>query len=504
MRRDGPMKIAVVRALLLLAGSFLPGAATFAVAPATGLPAWVDDVGARRAPKVEKAFTAKSFGAMADGKTPATAAIQSAIDAASAAGGGMVTFEPGVYLTGALFVKSHVHLRVDDGVTLLGVPDELAYPRRPTRVAGIEMEWPSALINVYEQEDVEISGGGTIDGNGEWCWNKYWTMRRDDYEPRGLRWASDYDAERVRLLVTWKSSDVTVKNLHLRRAGFWTVQVCYCDHVTVDGVTIRDNGGPSTDGVDIDSSSRVLVERCDIDNNDDDICLKSGRDFDGQRVHRPCEYVVIRDNLARKGGGIVSFGSETSGDIRHIVAYRNKGIGTSEGIRFKSARTRGGIIEDVLVRDTTMENVPLPFTFTLNWNPSYSYATLPKDTSNLPPNLHGKIPAHWIVMNTPVEPPERGIAEFRDITIVNATISGAKRVFTAAGMAGHPLHDVRFENIAAYGREAGAIEYAQGWAMTNVRVITPGGEAVKIAHSEDVTAPVSAKGGPEAGVDGGK
>ena len=467
-------------------------------APSTELPAWANDVGAKPGAKKEKIFAAKNFGAVPDGKTLATAAIQKAIDEASAAGGGVVTFEPGVYSTGALFVKSHVHLRVDAGVTLLGTQDESAYPRKATRVAGIEMEWPAALINVYEQEDVEISGGGTIDGNGQLWWDKYWTMRRNDYEPRGVRWAADYDAERVRLFVAWKSSDVTLRGLHLRRAGFWTVQVVYCDRATVDGVTIRDNGGPSTDGVDIDSSSRVLVEHCDIDNNDDDICLKAGRDSDGLRVGRPCEYVVIRDNLARKGGGVVAFGSECSGGIRHIVAVGNRGLGTSEGIRFKSARVRGGYIDDVLVRDTTLENVPTAISFTLNWNPSYSYADLPKDASNLPPNLHGKIPDHWRVLATRVEPPERGLTEMHNITIANATITGARRVFNASGMAGKPLHDVRLENITAHGQQAGMIEFASDWSMTNVKVFTPSGEAVKLTNCERVDAPEAAKEPPPA------
>src|SRR5207237_9573019 len=146
-------------------------------------------------------------------------------------------------------------------------------------------------------------------------------------------------------------------NVRLCRCGLWTVQVVYSHHGTVDGIKIGDNAGPSTDGVDIDSSSYVLVKNCDIDNNDDDICLKAGRDYDGLRVNRPTEYVVIRDNTIRRGGGVVAFGSETSGGIRHIVALNNRGIGTKEGIRFKSAKTRGGYVEDVLVRGIKLEGV---------------------------------------------------------------------------------------------------------------------------------------------------
>ena len=445
-----------------------------------GLPAWVKDVGARRAPKRQKPFSTNSFGAIADGTTNSTQAIQKAIDACSKAGGGIVIFKPGDYVTGALFLKDNVHLRIDKGVTLLGSQQDADYPSLPTRVAGIEMEWPAALINVNGQKNVKISGNGVIDGRGEKWWKKYWDLRID-YEPRGLRWASDYDAQRVRLMVIWKSSDVTVQNLSLKRAGFWTVQVVYSDHVTIDGVKISDNKGPSTDGVDIDSSSWVLVENCDIDNNDDDICLKAGRDSDGLRVNKPTEYVVIRNNIARRGGGVISFGSETSGGISKVVAYHNHGIGTNEGIRFKSAKTRGGYVEDVLIRDLKLENVASPFTFTLNWNPSYSYATIPAGTKD--------IPAHWRVLSTQVTPPERGLCEFRNITIEDVNVVGAWRIFSAAGMPEKPITNVKFINVTADGNEAGSIESARDWTMTNVQLHVADGKDVKLTDCTNVEAP---------------
>lgn len=449
---------------------------------ADGLPAWAHEVGARRQPSADRVFSANTFGAVADTTRSSTAAIQQAIDAAFRAGGGVVTLEPGRYVTGALFVKSNVHLRIDPGVTLLGSQDDADYPSIWTRVAGIEMYWPAALINVNDQQNVKISGGGTIDGRGQKWWDKYWSMRRNDYEPRGLRWAVDYDAERARLMVVWRSKDVTVENLTLKQSGFWTVQVVYSDHVTVDGVIVRDNQGPSTDGVNIDSSSRVLVQNTDIDNNDDNICLKSGRDWDGMRVGRPAEYVVIRNNVSRRGGGVLCIGSETSGGIRHVVAYNNRGIGTKEGVRFKSAKTRGGVVEDILIRDLTLENVPIAFSFTLNWNPSYSYATLPDSMRN--------VPDYWVVMNTPL-PADRALPEFRNVTIENVRVAGARRVFSASGLPEKMLSDFVWRNIDAQGQEAGFIEYARDWEMDDVRVRTPGGEPVKITNSDDVEAPRS-------------
>ena len=438
-------------------------------------PKWTREVGARSAPQAKRTCL---VAATSSGVANATKAIQQAIENCAGAGGGIVTFKRGTYVTGALFLKSNVQLHVAAGVTLVGSQDDADYPLLWTRVAGIEMKWPAALINVNEQRNVKISGGGTIDGNGQKWWDKYWAVR-NDYEPRGLRWASDYDAQRVRLMVVSKSSDVTIENLSLKRSGFWTLQVVYSDHVTVDRIKITDNTGPSTDGVDIDSSSYVLVQNCDIDNNDDDICLKAGRDADGLRVNRPTEYVVIRNNITRRGGGIISFGSETSGGIRKVVAYHNRGIGTNEGIRFKSAKTRGGYVEDVLIRDLKMENVRQPFSFTLDWNPSYSYATIPPNTTNVPP--------HWIALSTKVEPPERGYCEFRNIRIENVKIVNAGQIFSAQGLPEKPIENVSFTNVTAQGIGAGSIEYARNWKMHNVRLKTK--EPLQISHSQNVESP---------------
>jgi polygalacturonase len=152
------------------------------------------------------------------------------------------------------------------------------------------MTWPAALMNVRDAHDVTITGKGIIDGNGAVWWKTYNDLRAI-YTPKGLRWASDYDAKRVRLSLIQNSSNVRYGGgLTLRRSGFWTVQILYSHDVTVDGLIIRNNEGgrgPSTDGIDIDSSRKIEVVHADIEANDDALCLKSGRDSDGLRVNRP-------------------------------------------------------------------------------------------------------------------------------------------------------------------------------------------------------------------------
>src|SRR5450432_3342982 len=173
-------------------------------------------------------FRAKDFGARGDGITVDTQAIQAALDAAAKAGHGIVTLAPGTYLTGSIFVKSGTELHLDQGVTLRGVQTLSGYPMMPTRVAGIEMTWPAALVNVYGEHDASITGNGTIDGDGKVWWDGYWTLRRQ-YEARGLRWAADYDARRPRLIQIYNASHVKLAGPLLTRSGFWTVHICYSD-----------------------------------------------------------------------------------------------------------------------------------------------------------------------------------------------------------------------------------------------------------------------------------
>ena len=418
-------------------------------------------------------FEAARFGAKGDGSTLDTVAIQQAIDAA-AEQGGTVTFKPGTYLSGSIFVKSGVTLRLDKGVTILGSQNIADYPVMPTRIAGIEMSWPAALVNVYRQKNAAIVGAGTIDGDGKVFWQSFWDLRKQ-YEPRGLRWAADYDARRPRLVQVFDSSGIKVGGFHagsllLRRSGFWTLHVCYSNDVTVDGVTIRNNEdgkGPSTDGIDIDSSRKVLVQHADIAVNDDALVLKAGRDADGLRVARPTEDVEFRDSVVRHAEAGVSFGSETSGGFRNIEIHHIQVLGhVPAGILIKSAHARGGFGESIRIHDMTLTNIPTVLSVTMNWNPNYSYAKIPDGIREVPPV--------WRLLATPV-PREQGIARFRDVKIWNIKATGARRAFDVHAYADAPLERFSFDRLDIEAAAGGRINDARDWRFTNssLKVGTP-------------------------------
>ncbi|THU31198.1 glycoside hydrolase family 28 protein [Niastella caeni] len=447
--------------------------------PGNKEPAWIKQTGARKFPSSKKKFSVDQFGAIPDGQTLCTKAIQAAIDACAKAGGGIVVFAPGSYVTGALFLKSNVQLQIDKEVVLLGSQDFADYPEINTRIAGIETQWPAALINVINQTNAAITGSGTIDARGKFCWDKYWAMRKE-YEPKGLRWIVDYDSKRVRTILVQNATDISIKGITIKNAGFWTVQLLYSSHLTVDGIVIRNNEdgkGPSTDGVDVDSSSWVLIENCDIDCNDDDFCLKAGRDWDGLRVNKPTEYVVIRNCLARKGSGLLTLGSETSGGIRHVYAYNLYGKGTSNGLLIKSATTRGGTIEDIHFRNIQMDSVGTAFSFTMNWNPAYSYSSLPAGYN------YDSLPKHWKVLLTKVEPVEKGIPHFRQVYISDIKAVGVKRVVTATGLKESLLQDFHFNNVQVQGNTAGSVNYGGGWVFKNVSIKGADGEKLLVNNS---------------------
>jgi polygalacturonase len=410
--------------------------------------------------------------ASCDGSVLMTAGIQKAIDTAAPMGG-TVTFKPGTYLTGALFLKSGVTFEIPEGVTITGSQDIKDFPELPTRVAGIELTWPAATINVRDAHDVTITGKGTIDENGAVWWKVFSDLSKV-YVPKGLRWAVDYDAKRVRLSLIQNSYNVHYGGgLTLKRSGFWTVQILYSHDVTVDGLIIRNNEGgrgPSTDGIDIDSSHDVEIMHADIDGNDDALCLKSGRDSDGLRVNRPTYNVKIHDSIIRRGPAAITIGSETSGGFHNIEAWNltaEAGVGS-------------GNTTDIRIHDLTLNGVGTPISMTMDWNPNYSNTSLPAGTD---PKT---VPDYWIKLTTPV-PPEQGLPHFSNVHIWNIKATGARRAFSVSAYANAPLVNFKFDHLDIQAATAGSIADAQDWTFSDIKLTTTDSSTVKVTNSTSVT-----------------
>ena len=457
MKIKNPL-ICLFTAVLLMSNHF-----SFAQKDSAVTMSWTSQVGAKQLPSATKVFIVK---AKSDTSKVISKQIQDAIDKCAKSGGGIVSFNSGTYVTGAIYLKTNVHLRIDKTVILLGSQNFSDYPEINTRIAGIEMKWPSALINIIDAKNAAVTGDGIVNARGKFCWDKYWAMRKE-YDKKGLRWIVDYDAKRIRTMLVQNSSDITLKGITLKNAGFWTVQILYSNHVTVDGLVIRNNEdghGPSTDGVDIDSSTWVLVENCDIDCNDDNICLKAGRDWDGLRVNKPAEYIVIKKCVARRGSGLVTLGSETSGGIRHVLATDLFAKHTDNGLRIKSAFTRGGTIEDIHFTNTVLDSVNNAFQVNLNWNPSYSYSELPKSYD------YDSIPDYWKAMLHQVEPAERGIPHAKDVYVENVKVTHSNHAFVGSGYEKSVLENFVFTNCDISAAAIGLFEFTKDWKFNNVNL----------------------------------
>ncbi|MGK7395721.1 MAG: glycoside hydrolase family 28 protein, partial [Candidatus Cyclobacteriaceae bacterium M3_2C_046] len=301
-----------------------------------------------------------------------------------------------------------------------------------------------------------------------------------------IRWAVDYEAKRVRPVVVYESEEVLLKDFNILRAGFWTVSLTYSSGIHVDGLVIRNNiggYGPSSDGINTDSSQDVLVENCDIDCNDDNLCIKSGRDADGLRVNRPAENIVYRNCITRAGHGLFTIGSETSGGMKNIEVYGLEAIGTNTGIRFKSAQVRGGVIENVYFHNIVMKNVKNPFHFELNWYPEYSYPEIPE---NLPAEM---ISQRMKTLTQPVFPPERGIPEFKDIHLEDIRITGAEQAIYANAYPEKPIKDLTWENINIEADTYGTIKHASNWQFKNVEISTLSDDSLQIVDGSLINTP---------------
>ena len=414
-------------------------------------------------------YSVADFGAVADGEHLTTAALQAAIDAASAPGS-VVHIPAGTYLTGALFLHSQMTLDFASGAKLVATTDLAQFPERFARVAGVEMNWPTAILNLLDLEDVTLQGPGILDGSGPFWWDTYWgadqhSGRRADYDAKDLRWIADYDIKRVRTILAQSCHHLHIDGLTLQRAGFWNLQLTYCDDVEVSNLTIRQSNGPSTDGIDVDSSTHVRIHDCTLACGDDCIAIKSGRDGDGLRVNRPTTDVEI-DHCHILSGYGVTIGSEVSGSVRRINIHDMEFTNSGCGFRMKSALDRGGVIEEITVSNLHMVNVQFPFSWLLTWHNQYNHKTM-VDLSDKP--------AAWRAVAAQI-PEDLQITQVQNIHIQNveATLTAdytlPSRAFDLKALPQKPMKGITFNHVRIQAHEFGHIVAVDDLQLNDVTI----------------------------------
>ena len=276
-------------------------------------------------------------------------AIQRAIDAAAAQGGGRVTVPAGVFETAGLVLRSNVELHLESGAVLRFTDDFDAYPIIRTRWEGFEQDSHRPLIYAKGEENIALTGCGTLEG----CGRKWWTAFR----------AGEMKAARPCFICFENCSRVLMEGFKVTNSPAWTVHPLCCENVTIHGLTVvNPSDSPNTDGINPESCQNVHISNCHIDVGDDCITLKAGQETEPMINSRPCENITVTNCTMLHGHGGVVIGSEMSGGVHNVVITNCVFLGTERGIRIKTRRKRGGSVTDVLADNILMKDVYAPIT----------------------------------------------------------------------------------------------------------------------------------------------
>lgn len=398
-----------------------------------------------------------------DGRTDMRPAIQAAIARASAAGGGKVVIGKGTWLSkGPIRLQSRIELHFEDGAHLLFSPEPADYlPAVKTRWEGTEVMSYSPLIYAADVEDVAITGKGIVDGNAQSGFHPWAKLAEPDFQRlRRMGFQGVPLAQRVfgagthlrpSLIQILGGKRVLLEGFTATNSPFWVNHLVYVNHAVVRGINVN-SMFPNNDGVDVDSSTYVLIEKSTFRTGDDSVVIKSGRDLDGRTIARPSTHVVVRNNDMGGEDGI-ALGSEMSGGIRHVFFTDNLLRKGKAAIRFKANLDRGGTVEHIRVRNFKVEDFDTLFWFQLNY----------------PGELGGAFPA-----------------TYRDIVFENFEVQNVGTVFEAHAPVNAPLREVTLKNI-------GIVSAKRPLVLENVEKLTL--DNVWIGK-ERIDTELAARGGP--------
>lgn len=342
-------------------------------------------------------FYVEQYGAKPDGVTLNTKSINAAIDVCSKNGGGVVFLGGGVWLTGPIQLKSNVNLHIKRDAILLFTKDKSQYKLIEGNWEGKPAVVNESPISAFHVENIAITGEGIIDGSGE-VWrlvkkgkmtasqwkaliasggvlsdDKQSWMPSESYKKgdkagnaRNLKPGAvlaDYepmkDFYRPNLLVIANSKRILLEGVTFQNSPAWCLHPLMSEDLVLRNVFVKNPWyAQNGDGIDIESCKNVLIENSTFDVGDDAICIKSGRDEAGRKRGMPTQDVIVRNNIVYHAHGGFVIGSEMSGGAKNLYVYNNSFIGTDIGLRFKTTRGRGGIVEKVYIANSYMKDIP--------------------------------------------------------------------------------------------------------------------------------------------------
>ncbi|MGC4094067.1 MAG: glycoside hydrolase family 28 protein [Polyangiaceae bacterium] len=391
-----------------------------------------------------------AFGGVAGGSQSNTEAFRRAIAELSRLGGGTLEVPAGVWLSGPIHLASNIHLHVQRGAEIRFSQRFADYlPAVFTRWEGIEVYNYSPLIYARDAENVAVTGEGVLNGQGEAWWP--WKKTQQPFAARLYQFAEQGTAVEQRVLAeegglrpsflqTISCKNVLVEGVTLRDGPMWTIHPVYSENVIVRRVRVETHG-PNNDGCNPDSSRNVLIEDSFFSTGDDCIVLKSGLNEDGWRVAKPTENVVIRRIHGERGHGGVVIGSEMSGGVRNVYAHDSEFIGTDRGLRMKSMRGRGGVVERIYYENVRHSGIRLlPVEITTFYNAS----TL-KPLTQTPPLI-------------------------RDVFVRNLSSEGGQRALEIVGLPEQPIASVHFDNVTSSAEQGAHCVACQDVEFSNTHI----------------------------------
>ncbi|MBQ8457663.1 MAG: glycoside hydrolase family 28 protein [Prevotella sp.] len=411
------------------------------------------------------------FGGVGDGITLNTEAFAKAIDALSKKGGGKLVVPQGVWHTGPIVLKSNIELHLKSGAVILFAADESLYPIIETSFEGLDTRRLQSPIYAKGATNIAITGNGVIDGNGQY-WRpvkkgkvtaSHWKsllaipgsqeLKKDYWVPSAgyakgeqganmnvpnaqteEEWNAIKRFLRPVMISLVQCKNVMLKGLIFQNSPAWNLHPLMCENVIIDKVLVRNPSyAQNGDALDLESCKNALIINSRFDAGDDGICIKSGKDADGRRRGIPCENVVVDGCTVFAGHGGFVVGSEMSGGVKNIMVENCQFLGTDVGLRFKSTRGRGGIVENIYINKVSMTDIK---TDAITFNMYYggkSVAEMLADGDN--PDNTTKMP---VTEETPI---------FRNIHITDCVCNGAGRAMEFNGLPEMPIDGIILQNL---------------------------------------------------------